>query len=67
MDEARTLDFLAGKSHLSIAFNAEGIGLYEWLDHAVILTIKEALQTPIFRRCSNISERDAYTGRSMSI
>jgi len=36
MDETRALDFLAGKSHLNIAFNAEGIGLYEWLDHAVI-------------------------------
>jgi hypothetical protein len=36
VDEARTLDFLAGKSHLSSAFNAEGIALYKRLDHAVI-------------------------------
>jgi hypothetical protein len=36
MDEARSLDLLAGKSHLSIAFNAARIGLNKWLDHAVI-------------------------------
>jgi hypothetical protein len=37
MDETGALDFLAGKSHLSIAFDAERlVGLQERLDHAAI-------------------------------
>jgi hypothetical protein len=50
VDEARALDFLAGKSHLGIAFNAEGIGLYNWLDHAVIQSfIKKESRMPATR------------------
>jgi hypothetical protein len=37
MDKTGVLDFLAGKSHLSIAFDAERlVGLQERLDHAAI-------------------------------
>jgi hypothetical protein len=37
MDETGPLDLLAGKSHLGIAFDTAGIvGLYKWLDHAVM-------------------------------
>jgi len=43
MDETRPLDFLAGKSHLRIAFNTAGIvGLNKWLDHADILAKRKS-------------------------
>jgi hypothetical protein len=53
MDEARFLDFLAGKFHPGIALNAEGfVGLYKWLDHVAILAKRK---TRILHKCRGLS------------